>query len=36
MEFYDEEHIWLSEKLYKYLVCKYFENNKIVKGHVIS
>lgn len=31
--YYDEEHIWPSEKLYRYLVHRYFENNKKVVGH---
>ena len=26
--FYDEEHIWPSEKLYRYLVKTFFERNK--------
>ena len=26
--YYDEEHIWPSEKLYRYLIKKYFEGNK--------
>ena len=30
--YYDEEHIWPSEKLYRYLVKKYFEGNKNIKG----
>lgn len=30
--YYDEQHIWPSEKLYRYLVTTYFENNKAVKG----
>lgn len=29
--YYDEEHIWPSEKLYRYLVHTYFENNKKLK-----
>ena len=31
--FYDEKHIWPSEKLYRYLVKTYFENNKKLKGY---
>lgn len=30
--YYDEAHIWPSEKLYRYLVRTYFEGNKEVKG----
>lgn len=30
--YYDEEHIWPSEKLYRYLVKKFFEGNKKLKG----
>lgn len=30
--YYDEKHIWPSERLYRYLVKTYFENNKKVKG----
>lgn len=30
--YYDEEHIWPSEKLYRYLVKTYFEGNKKLKG----
>lgn len=30
--YYDEQHIWPSEKLYRYLVTTYFEKNKAVKG----
>lgn len=30
--YYDEEHIWPSEKLYRYLVKTFFENNKKLKG----
>ena len=29
--YYDEEHIWPSEKLYRYLVKNIFENNKKLK-----
>lgn len=29
--YYDEQHIWPSEKLYFYLVTTYFEKNKAVK-----
>ncbi len=29
---YDEEHIWPSEKLYRYLVKNFFEGNKKLKG----
>ena len=29
--FYDEEHIWPSEKLYRYLVKTFFEGNKKLK-----
>lgn len=32
--FYDEEHIWASEKLYRYLIKTFFENNKKVKDWV--
>ena len=31
--YYDEEHIWPSEKLYRYLVKTFFENNSKVKIH---
>lgn len=31
--YYDEEHIWPSEKLYRYLIKTYFENNKKLKGY---
>jgi len=31
--YYDEEHIWPSEKLYRYLVKTFFENNSKVKVH---
>ena len=30
--YYDEEHIWPSEKLYRYLVKKFFGENKKLKG----
>ena len=30
--YYDEEHIWPSERLYRYLVATFFEGNKEVKG----
>lgn len=30
--YYDEAHIWPSEKLYRYLVMEYFQNNKKLKG----
>lgn len=29
--YYDEEHIWPSEKLYRYLIKTYFENNEETK-----
>lgn len=32
--FYDEEHIWASEKLYRYLIKTFFANNKKVKDWV--
>lgn len=32
--YYDEAHIWPSERLYRYLVMKYFLNNKKLKGFV--
>lgn len=33
--YYDEEHIWPSEKLYRYLLVKFFsdKNNKKLRGH---
>ena len=31
--FYDEEHIWPSEKLYRYLVNTFFECNKKFKKY---
>lgn len=34
--YYDEEHIWPSEKLYRYLVTKYFQDNKELKNWVPS
>lgn len=30
--YYDEAHIWPSERLYRYLVMEYFQNNKKLKG----
>ena len=30
--YYDEEHIWPSEKLYRYLIKNFFEGNKKLKG----
>lgn len=30
--YYDEEHIWPSERLYRYLVKNFFEGNKKLKG----
>lgn len=30
--YYDEEHIWPSEKLYRYLVKTFFEGNKKLRG----
>ena len=33
--FYDEEHIWPSEKLYRYVI-KTFMNNKKLKNWVVS
>ena len=30
--YYDEEHIWPSEKLYRYLVLNYVQENKKLKG----
>ena len=30
--YYDEAHIWPSERLYRYLVHMYFENNRKLKG----
>lgn len=30
--YYDEEHIWPSEKLYRYLVRTFFERNEILRG----
>lgn len=32
--YYDEEHIWPSEKLYRYLIKTYFENNKKTKDWI--
>lgn len=32
--YYDEEHIWPSEKLYRYLIKTYFDNNKKTKGWI--
>ena len=34
--YYDEKHIWPSEKLYRYLMDRYLENNKKLKGRVHS
>ena len=34
--YYDEKHIWPSEKLYRYLVLEYLQNNKKLKGHAPS
>ncbi|MEG0794055.1 MAG: hypothetical protein RSD97_10630 [Lachnospiraceae bacterium] len=34
--YYDETHIWPSEKLYRYLLETYFEDNKKLKGWVHS
>lgn len=34
--YYDERHIWPSEKLYRYLVLEYFKNNKKLKGWELS
>lgn len=31
--YYDEEHIWPSERLYRYLIKTYFENNSKIKAH---
>lgn len=31
--YYDEEHIWPSEKLYRYLVKTFFESNRKLNGH---
>ena len=31
--YYDEEHIWPSEKLYGYLVRTFFESNWKLNGH---
>ncbi|MDO4787609.1 MAG: hypothetical protein Q4A19_00420 [Johnsonella sp.] len=30
--YYDEKHMWSSEKLYRYLVLEYFQGNKKLKG----
>lgn len=30
--YYDKEHIWPSEKLYKYIITNFFSNNKEMKG----
>lgn len=30
--YYDEKHIWLSEKLYRYLVKTYFEEDIKLRG----
>lgn len=30
--YYDNEHIWPSEKLYKYLITNFFSNNKEMRG----
>ncbi len=30
--YYDKEHIWPSEKLYKYLITNFFSSNKEMKG----
>ena len=30
--YYDKDHIWPSEKLYKYLIANFFENNNKMKG----
>lgn len=30
--YYDEEHIWPSERLYRYIVLEYFQDNKKLKG----
>lgn len=34
--YYDEEHIWPSEKLYRCLIKTFFENNKKLRGHGLS
>ncbi|MDD3417082.1 MAG: hypothetical protein PHY47_24320 [Lachnospiraceae bacterium] len=34
--FYDEEHIWPSEKLYRYLMKTFLENKKKLKGWIYS
>ncbi len=34
--YYDEEHIWPSEKLYRYLVYKYLEGNKKLKNRGVT
>ena len=33
--YYDEQHIWPSEKLYRYLLTTFFENNKETKNWII-
>ena len=30
--YYDEEHIWPSEKLYRYLLKNFFKGNKKLRG----
>ena len=32
--YYDEQHIWPSEKLYRYLLTTFFENNKETKNWI--
>lgn len=34
--FYDEQHIWPSEKLYRYLLTTFFENNKKTEKWITS
>ena len=34
--YYDEEHIWPSERLYRYLIKTFFERNKKLRGWVPS
>ena len=31
--YYDAEHIWPNEKLYRYLIKTFFENNSKLNGH---
>ena len=34
--YYDEQHIWPSEKLYRYLLTTFFENNRKTEKWITS